>query len=66
MEGVIALLPLFALLGGAVLYSTSPQSGELLSPRSGVWAVVIPLLALAYIVFLAYIVHDIRERLVKK
>ncbi len=66
-EGIIASLPLVALLIGALVIFTNPNSQELMSPkRFGFLSFLLPIVLVAYVVFLFFIIKDIKTKIKQK
>ena len=66
-EGIVALLPIAALgIGFSVIYAR-PDSQELMAPeRLGVISFLLPLVVIAYFVFLFFVIRDIKKRMKQK
>jgi hypothetical protein len=67
IEFSVALLPLAALITGFSIIYTRPNSGELMAPaRLGIASLLFPLIITAYIVFLVFVVRDVRKKIKQK
>ncbi|MBT3303950.1 hypothetical protein HN592_01025 [Candidatus Woesearchaeota archaeon] len=66
-EGIVAVLPLAALAIGFSVILTRSNSQELLSPqRFGVVSFLLPIVVVAYVVFLFFIIKDIKSKVKQK
>lgn len=63
-EALFALTPMFALMFGISKLSTNPAGRELMSPEKfGLIQILIILASISYLIFLFFIIKDIRRRL---
>ena len=63
-EALFALTPMFALIFGLSKLSTNPAGRELMSPdKFGLIHILIILASVSYLIFLFFIIKDIKRRL---